>query len=89
MRIDKFLKIARIIKRRTVAKQMADQGRVLINGKIAKSSTTVGVGDSIQINFGNKTLTVEVTAIKETTKKAEANELFRVVSETYAQDFSD
>lgn len=89
MRIDKYLKIARIIKRRTLAKQMADQGRVVINEKTAKSSTPVNVGDKVVINFGNKTLTVKVLAIKETTKKAEASELFSVVSEEYAKDFRD
>ncbi len=69
MRLDKFLKISRIIKRRTVAKEISSQGRITINGKVAKSSSNVNVGDEIVINFGNKVLTVKVNDIRDTTKK--------------------
>lgn len=81
MRLDKYLKVSRLIKRRSVAKLVCDQGRVLVNGRPAKSSTNVEVGDQIQIEYGTKILTVEVQAIKDTTKKHEAQQLFKVVSE--------
>lgn len=83
MRIDKFLKISRIIKRRSVAKEIADKGRVLVNEKTAKSSTKVQVGDEIEIGFGNKTLVVKVEKLMDTTKKEEAKDLYSVLSETF------
>ena len=86
MRLDKFLKVSRIIKRRTVAKEIADKGRITINDKVAKSSTDVVVGDDLTIQFGNKTLTVKVMALKETTKKAESIDLYEVVSEVYSEE---
>ena len=88
MRLDKFLKISRIIKRRTVAKEISSQGRITITGKVAKSSSNVNVCDEIVINFGNKVLTVKVNDIRDTTKKKEAQELFEVISEEYKEDFS-
>lgn len=88
MRLDKFLKISRIIKRRTVAKEISSQGRITINGKVTKSSSNVNVGDEIVINFGNEVLTVKVNDIRDTTKKKEAQELFEVISEEYKEDFS-
>ena len=74
MRLDKFLKVSRLIKRRTVAKEVADKGRVFINDKVAKSSTDVKVGDKIAIQFGNKHVLVQVEALliqreKKTQKK--------------------
>lgn len=78
MRIDKFLKNARIIKRRSVSKEACDQGRVLINGQVAKAGMEVKVGDEITIQFGNNPLTVEVLVIKETVRKEEAEDLYRV-----------
>ena len=77
MRLDKYLKISRLIKRRTVANEACDAGRVLINGKEAKASTNVKQGDIITINFGNKEVKVEVLEIQETVKKEEAKELFK------------
>ena len=68
MRLDKFLKVSRIIKRRSVAKEIADQGRILINNRPAKSSSQVVAGDTLTIKFGNKTETVKVNQIVETTK---------------------
>lgn len=82
MRLDKYLKVSRLIKRRTVAKEIADKGRISINGKVAKSSSDVAVGDELTILFGNKTLVVKITRIVETTKKAEAEEMYQVVSDT-------
>lgn len=83
MRLDKFLKVSRIIKRRTIAKDIADQGRIAVNGQVAKSSTKVGIGDQLAIKFGNKTLIVKIEAIKDTTKKAEATDMYSVVEEKY------
>lgn len=77
MRLDKFLKVSRIIKRRTVANEACDAGRVQINGKVAKASTEVKIGDIIEVQFGSRPVKAEVLAIQETTKKDAASELFR------------
>lgn len=77
MRLDKYLKVSRLIKRRTVANEACDAGRVLINDKPAKASANVKQGDIITISFGNKEVRVEVLEARETVKKEEAKELFR------------
>ena len=77
MRLDKFLKVSRLIKRRTVANEACDAGRVLVNGVVAKASVKVKVGDIIEIQFVTKTVKVEVLDIQDTTKKEEAKDLFR------------
>ena len=77
MRLDKFLKVSRLIKRRTVANEACDAGRVLVNDKVAKASVNVKAGDVIEIQFGNKSVKVEVLDIKDTTKKEEAGDLFK------------
>ena len=77
MRLDKYLKVSRLIKRRTVANEACDAGRVSINGKVAKASVDVKEGDIIEIAFGNKSVKVQVIDIKETTKKEEAKEMFK------------
>ena len=87
MRLDKFLKVSRVIKRRTVAKEIADQDRILINDKVAKSSSTVSVGDVLTIKFGNKTSKIKVLELKETTKKNEAAGMYELVSEEYKEDY--
>lgn len=79
MRLDKYLKVSRLIKRRTVANEACDKERVTVNGKVARASYEVKVGDVIAIRFGEKTLTVEVTAVQETVGKAEATLLYREV----------
>lgn len=79
MRLDKFLKVSRLIKRRTVANEACDAGRVLVNGKTAKASVKVKPGDVIEIQFGTRTVKVEVLDLQETTKKKEAKELFRYI----------
>lgn len=79
MRLDKFLKVSRLIKRRTVANEACDAGRVTVNGKPAKTSVKVKVGDIIEISFGNRQVKVEVLDLQETTKKEEAKELFRYI----------
>ena len=79
MRLDNFLKVSRIIKRRTVANEACDAGRVLINDKPAKASANVKVGDILTIHFGNKETKVEILDVQETVKKDEAKELFRYI----------
>ena len=80
MRLDKYLKVSRLIKRRTIAQEACDSGRVKINDKVAKSSTKVKVGDIIEIEFGNKSVKVRVLDIQDTTKKEEAKDLFEYIS---------
>lgn len=77
MRIDKFLKNARIIKRRTIAKEACDQGRVFVNGKEAKPGTELSVGDKIEINFGTNTMKIEVLQLLEHVTKESAEEMYR------------
>ncbi len=79
MRLDKFLKVSRIIKRRTVANEACDAGRVMVNGKVAKASQTVKSGDVLEIMFGTRTVKAEILDVKETAKKEEAKELFRYI----------
>lgn len=76
MRLDKFLKVSRLIKRRTVANEACDAGRVMVNGNPAKASVKVKVGDVIEIQFGTKTTKVRVLELRDTTKKEEAAQLF-------------
>jgi len=77
MRLDKYLKVSRIIKRRTIANEACDAGRVMVNDRPAKASAEIKAGDTITINFGNKEVKVEVLTIQESTKKEEAKEMFR------------
>ncbi len=77
MRLDKYLKVSRIIKRRTIANEACDAGRVSINGKPAKASSQVNVGDRIDIEFGAKVTSVEVLKIAETQKKEEIAEMYK------------
>ena len=77
MRLDKYLKVSRLIKRRTVANDACDAGRVQVNGKVVKASYDVKVGDVIEISFGNKTVKAEVTMIAETTRKEDAKDMFK------------
>ena len=77
MRLDKYLKVSRLIKRRTVANEACDGGRVCINGKPAKASSTVKVGDVVTVSFGNREVKIEVLDVQETVKKDDAKDLFR------------
>ena len=77
MRLDKFLKVSRLIKRRTVSNEACDAGRVLVNGKAAKASLNVKTGDVLEIQFGNKSVKAEILDVKDTAKKDKAKELFR------------
>lgn len=82
MRLDKYLKASRIIKRRPVAKEVADKGRIKVNGILAKSSTDLKINDEIEIRFGNKLLTVRVLEMKDSTKKEDATRMYEIINET-------
>ena len=82
MRLDKYLKVSRLIKRRTVANDACDAERVSVNGKPAKASYDVKLGDLITVSFGTKSVTVKVLEIRETTKKTESVGMYEIVSET-------
>ena len=81
MRLDKYLKVSRLIKRRTVANNACDTEKITVNGKVAKASYNVKIGDLITIYFGTKSVTVRVNEIRETTKKAESLGMYEIVSE--------
>lgn len=79
MRLDKYLKVSRVIKRRTVANEACDAGRVMVNDKVAKASVDVNVGDVIEIAFGQKSVKIRVLDIQDTTKKDAAKEMFEYI----------
>ena len=79
LRLAKYLKVSRLIKRRTVANEACDAGRVTINGKVAKASVDVKAGDIIEIEFGNRSVKVRVLDVKETVRKEEASEMFEYI----------
>jgi ribosomal 50S subunit-recycling heat shock protein len=81
MRLDKFLKVSRLIKRRTLAKEVSDQGRIEINGKEAKASSTVKIGDELTIRLGQRKVTARIDRIQDTTKKEEAAEMYTILNE--------
>ncbi|MGI6488234.1 MAG: RNA-binding S4 domain-containing protein [Syntrophomonadaceae bacterium] len=80
MRLDKFLKVSRLIKRRTVAKDLADNERVLVNGRVAKPATEVTPGDIITVRLGGKNLVVEVLELKDSVRASDAGRLYRVIT---------
>lgn len=82
MRLDKFLKVSRLIKRRTVANEACDSARISVNGKPAKASYDVKLNDLICVTYGSKNVTVKVLDIRETTKKTEAVGMYEIISET-------
>ena len=79
MRLDKYLKVSRLIKRRTVANEACDAGRVMINGKPAKASAAVKAGDVLEIQFGTRTVRAEILNVQETVKKEAAQEVYRLL----------
>ncbi|QFT87131.1 Heat shock protein 15 [Bacillus sp. THAF10] len=85
MRLDKFLKVSRIIKRRTLAKEVAEQGRIFINGNQAKASSNVKAGDELTIHFGQKLVTASVDSIQENAKKEEAAMMYTIIKEERVQ----
>ncbi|MCL2498157.1 MAG: RNA-binding S4 domain-containing protein [Symbiobacteriaceae bacterium] len=82
MRLDKYLKVSRLIKRRTLAKEVAAADRVEVNGRVAKPATDIKPGDKITLRYGNRTLTVEVVNIAENARKNEASGMYKVLGET-------
>ncbi|MBR2067401.1 MAG: RNA-binding S4 domain-containing protein [Solobacterium sp.] len=82
MRIDKYLKVSRILKRRTISKELADNERIEINGRIVKPSHEVCIGDIVGITFGNRKLEIKVLSTQEVKKKQEASDLYEIISET-------
>ena len=89
MRLDKFLKVSRIIKRRPLAKTMSDDGRIEVNGKVAKAGTTVSVGDELKIRFGNRIVTYEILDLKEHAKKEEAELMAKMLHDEKIEDDKD
>lgn len=89
MRLDKYLKVSRIIKRRTVANEACSMGRVTVNDKVAKPATDVKVGDIIGIRMGAKRLTAEILLVKEVVRKEEADSMYRIIVDTINGDGED
>ena len=89
MRLDKFLKVARILKRRTVSKELATNQRVIVNGRTAKPATDIKAGDIIEVIFGQRSLTVRVLAVRDNVRKNEAADLYEVVEERFIEEESD
>ncbi|MFV0520236.1 MAG: RNA-binding S4 domain-containing protein [Lachnospirales bacterium] len=81
MRLDKYLKVSRIIKRRTIATAICNEGRVLVNDKVAKASTTVKISDILTVNMGQSPTKIKITDIKESTKKEDANTMFETIND--------
>ena len=79
MRLDKYLKVSRVIKRRTVANEACDAGRVTVNGKVARASYDVKVGDVVEIAFGTRTVKFEITEVSEVIRKDDASALYRII----------
>ena len=89
MRLDKYLKVSRIIKRRTVANEACSMGRVTVNDKVAKPATDVEVGDIISVRTGAKRLTAEILLVKEAVRKEEADSMYRIIVDTINGDGED
>ena len=85
MRIDKWLKVSRILKRRTISQELAKNDRVEINGKVVKPSHEVRVGDEVSVRFGSRRLTVRVCSAEDVKRKAEAAEMYEVLKEEYIE----
>lgn len=81
MRIDKFLKVSRVLKRRTLAQEACDGGRVCVNGRVVKPSFNLKIGDVVEIGFNSGTVKFEVLELKETVRKEDAEKLFRIITE--------
>lgn len=88
MRLDKFLKVSRLIKRRTMAKEVADQGRVLVNGQKAKASSTIKEGDELTVQFGQKVIKLTIDRLSEAVKKEDAQTMYTIISEERRNDES-
>ena len=88
MRLDKFLKVSRIIKRRTISKEISESSRVKVNGKIAKPSTKLKIGDEIEIEFGRSILTVKVKELREHVLKDDSSMLYEIIDEKRKEEIS-
>ena len=86
MRLDKYLKVSRLIKRRTVAKEVADHEKIMVNNKLSKPSTDVKINDIISIRFGMKIVTIKVLSINEYTKKDESNLMYEIIKEEKVEE---
>jgi ribosomal 50S subunit-recycling heat shock protein len=86
MRLDKFLKVSRLIKRRTLAKEVCDQGRVSINGRTAKAGSTVAIGDQITIRFGHRQVKVRVDSLADSPRKQDAGSMYTLLEEAALED---
>lgn len=86
MRLDKFLKVSRLVKRRTLAKELCDQGRVTVNAKKAKAGTIIAVGDQLSLRFGNKVITVRIDAILTSVKKEDSANLYTLLEESVSSN---
>ena len=86
MRLDKYLKVARILKRRTVSKELAANQRVVVNGRVAKPSTDIKQGDVIEVTFGSRCLVVRVLEVKDIVKKNEADTMYEVIEERIVEE---
>ena len=89
MRLDKFLKVSRIIKRRTLAKEISSEGRIEVNGRAAKASTGLAVGDTLVIRFGRSIVTYEILELNEKAKKDETDRMYKVLNEEKIEKESD
>lgn len=89
MRLDKFLKVSRVIKRRPLAKELSDEGRVKVNGRVAKAGVDLSVGDNVEIQFGRKILTFEVVQLEAHAKKEEAERMYKVIKEEKIEKETD
>ncbi|CAM4219742.1 MULTISPECIES: RNA-binding S4 domain-containing protein [Jeotgalicoccus] len=89
MRLDKFLKVSRIIKRRTLAKEISSEGRIEVNGRPAKASTALAVGDTLKIRFGRSIVTYEILELNEKAKKDETDRMYKVLNEEKIEKESD
>ena len=86
MRLDKYLKVSRLVKRRTLAKEISDQGRITVNGSVAKAGTDVKVDDELVIRFGKKIITIKVTGLSEHATKENAKGMFELLKEERVND---
>ena len=86
MRLDKYLKVSRLIKRRTLAKEASESERILVNDKIAKPSKELKIGDTITIEFGKKQITVKVLSLNPVVKKDDASSMYELISETFKEE---
>lgn len=89
MRLDKFLKVSRVIKRRALAKEVSDEGRVKVNDRVAKAGTVLSAGDTVEIQFGRKIVTLEVLQLEAHAKKEDADRMYKIIKEEKIEKETD